>query len=102
MRLTQFFITTLSRPFPSVLRPSFRWEALIQAMVSKLTIIGDTSIRPAVVQCLAEGLGGSDREVKDMLGWIGRRSTTQALGALGADHVFQIVSGQFLDSSEAT
>lgn len=86
----------------AVLRPSFRWEALIEAMVSKLTIIGDTSIRPAVVQCLAEGLGATGREVKDMLGWIGRRTTTQALGALGPDHVLQIVSGEFFDSSEAT
>ena len=85
----------------ATLRPTFRWEALIEAMVSKLTIIGDNAIRPAVVQCLSEGVGSTGREVKDMLGWIGRRSTIQALGALGPDYVLQVVSGQFVNSSEA-
>lgn len=85
----------------AALRPAFRWEKLIEAMVSRLTIIGDDAIRPALVQCFAEGAGGTGQEVKDVLGWLGRRSTVQALGALGPDYVLQLVSGQFLDSSEA-
>ena len=85
----------------TALRPRYRWEALIEAMVSKLTIIGDSAIRPALVQCFAEGAGSTAEEVKDMLGWVGRRSTVQALGALGPDYVLQVVSGQFFDSREA-
>ena len=85
----------------AALRPTFRWEPLVEAMVSKLTVIGDRVIRPAIVQCLADGAGGTGREVADVLGWIGRRSTVQALGALGSDDVLQIVAEQFLDSSEA-
>ena len=84
----------------AALRPTFRWEPLVEAMVSKLTVIGDSAIRPAVVQCLAEGVGSTGREVADVLGWIGRRSTVQALGALGSDYVLQVVADQFLDSPE--
>ncbi|MYK32889.1 MAG: hypothetical protein F4051_14635 [Boseongicola sp. SB0670_bin_30] len=80
----------------AALRPAFRWEALVEAMVSRLTVIGDSAIRPAVVQCLADGAGGSKREVAEMLRWIGRRSTVQALGALGAEYVQEAISDQFL------
>ena len=48
----------------AALRPRYRWEALVEAMVSKLTIIGDSAIRPALVQCFAEGVGSTDREVR--------------------------------------
>ncbi len=84
----------------AALRQSYRWEALIEAMVSKLTVIGDSAIRPALVQCFAEGVGASSREVKEVLGWIGRRSTVQALGSLGPHYVFQAVSNQFFDTPE--
>ena len=83
------------------LRPTFRWEGLIRAMVSKLTVIGDSAIRPAVVQCFADGAGNTSREVADVLGWLGRRSTVQALGALGPDYVLKVLAEQFLGSPEA-
>ena len=79
----------------AALRPAFRWEALVEAMVSRLTVIGDSAIRPAVVQCLADGAGGSKREVKEMLRWIGQRSTVQVLGALGAEYVQEAIADQF-------
>lgn len=85
----------------AALRPAFRWEALVEAMVSKLTVIGDSAIRPAVVQCLADGAGGTRREVTEMLRWIGRRSTVQALGALGADYVLEAIADQFSGSRGA-
>jgi len=85
----------------AALRPAFRWEALVEAMVSRLTVIGDSAIRPAVVQCLADGAGGSRREVTEMLRWIGRRSTVQALGALGAEYVQEAIADQFSGSREA-
>lgn len=82
----------------AALRPTFRWEALVEAMVSKLTVIGDSTIRAAIVQCLADGAGGTGREVADMLVWIGRRTTVEALGALGPDYVRLLVAEQFLGS----
>ena len=85
----------------AALRPPYRWEALIQAMVSKLTIIGDSAIRPAIVQCLAEGAASTGSEIADVLGWVGRRSTVQALGALGPDYVLEVIAEQFLGVSEA-
>lgn len=85
----------------AALRPTFRWEALVEAMVSRLTVIGDSAIRPAVVQCLADGAGSTGRDVADMLRWVGRRSTVQALGALRPDQVLQVVGEQFLGSLEA-
>ena len=39
------------------LRARFRWEPLIEAMISKLTVVGDMGIRPALVQSLADGAG---------------------------------------------
>ena len=85
----------------AALRPRFRWEALVEAMVSKLTVIGDSAIRPALAQCLADGAGSTSREVADLLGWIGRRTTVQALGALGPEYVRRLIAEQFLDSQEA-
>ena len=85
----------------ATLRPTFRWEALVEAMVSRLTVIGDSAIRPAVVQCFAEGAAPTGREATDMLVWLGRRSTVQALGALGSDYVLQVVEEQFLGVSRA-
>ncbi len=84
----------------AALRPAFRWEALVEAMVSKLTVIGDSAIRPALAQCLADGAGGTSREVADLLGWIGRRTTVQALGALGPEYVRKLIAEQFLGSRE--
>lgn len=82
-------------------RPAFHWTSLVEAMVSRRTVIGDRAIRPALVQCLAEGAGRTSREMADMLGWIGRRSTVQALGALGPEYVLKVVSEQFLGAAEA-
>ena len=65
-------------------------------MVSRRTIIGDVAIRPAIVQALTQGLGKSDPEMKDMLDFIGRRSTVQALGFLGPEYVFQLIEEQFV------
>ena len=79
----------------TALRPTFRWEALVEAMVSKLTIIGDSAIRPAVVHCFAKGAGSSGPEVADMLNWVGRTSTVQALGALGPNYVSKMVAERF-------
>ena len=82
-------------------RPAFRWSLLVEAMVSKLTIVGDRAIRPALVQCLADGAGGTNREMANVLSWIGRRSTVQALGALGPQYVLRVVSEQFLGATGA-
>ena len=91
-------VEALSR---SLRRPAFHWTFLVEAMVSKRTVIGDRAIRPALVQSLADGAGGTSREMADVLSWIGRRSTVQALGALGPEYVLRIVSEQFLGASEA-
>lgn len=80
------------------LRARFRWEPLVEAMISKLTVVGDMDIRPALVQCLADGVGKTGDEVKDVLGWIGRRSTVQALGAMGPERVLDMVAEEFLGS----
>lgn len=82
-------------------RPAFRWTSLVESMVSRRTVIGDRAIRPAVVQCLAEGVARKTGEMADVLDWIGRRSTVQALGALGPEYVLEIVSEQFLGVAEA-
>lgn len=73
------------------LRLTFCWEELIQSMVSRLTIIGDSSIRPAVVRCFACKMVNSKSDVNKLFKWIGKRSTVQALGALDAQDVFKII-----------
>ena len=78
------------------LRARFRWEPLVEAMISKLTVVGDAGIRPALVQCLADGVGTTGEEVKDVLGWIGRRSTVQVLGAVGPERVLSLLAEEFL------
>lgn len=83
------------------LRARFRWDPFVEAMISKLTVVGDMSIRPALVQCLADGAGKTGDEVKDVLRWIGRTSTVLALGALGPDRVLELVTEEFLKSGNA-
>ena len=98
------FGCTTIEDLSAALRQRFRWEALVEAMVSKLTVIGDSAIRPAIVQCMADGAGSTRQEVENMLGWIGRRTTVQALGALDPNYVRKLIAEQFLDSGsqEAT
>ena len=78
------------------LRARFRWEPLVEAMISKLTVVGDAGIRPALVQSLADGVGTTGEEVRDVLGWIGRRSTVQVLGAVGPESVLNLLAEEFL------
>lgn len=78
------------------LRARFRWEPLVEAMISKLTVVGDAGIRPALVQSLADGVGTTGEEVRDVLGWIGRRSTVQVLGAVGPERVLNLLAEEFL------
>ena len=84
------------------LRARFRWEPFVEAMISKLTVVGDMGIRPALVQCLAEGAGKTGDEVKDVLGWIGRTSTVLALGALGPERVLEMIAAEFVGSRNAS
>ena len=80
------------------LHQSGRWEALVEAMISRLTVIGDSRIRPALVQCFADGDGRLPKETWNVLHWIGRRSTVQALGALEPSHIARLVANEFLES----
>ena len=84
----------------NALRARSRWEPLVEAMISKLTVVGDMGIRPALVQCLADGAGKTGDEVKDVLGWIGRTSTVLALGTLGPERVLELVAEEFLASGK--
>lgn len=82
------------------LRDRFRWDPFIEAMISKLTVVGDMSIRPALIQSFADGVGSSGEEVKDVLRWIGRTTTVLALGALGPQPVLHMVAEEFLESAD--
>ena len=82
------------------LRKPFRWERLVEDMVSRLTVIGDNAIRPALVQCLADGIADSAEEMERLTPWVGRRSTLQALGALGSQHVLDLVTQEFAPSPD--
>ena len=82
------------------LRKRFRWERLVEDMISRLTVIGDNAIRPALVQCLADGIGGTPEEMERLTPWVGRRSTLQALGALGSQHVLHLVTQEFGSSPD--
>ena len=86
----------------SVLRQPGRWDPLVEAMISRLTVIGDSSIRPALVQCFADGHGKLPKNTWDVLHWIGRRSTVQALGVLEPNHIAQLVMGEFSETRTAS
>jgi len=86
----------------AALRLVYRWSQLIEAMVSKRTIIGDLAIRPAIVQALTQGAANSDRDMKDMLDFIGRQSTVQALGFLGPEYVFKLIEEQFVQKRKSS
>ena len=77
------------------LRRSFRWSSLVEAMISRLTVIGDSAIRPAIVQGVAQGVGETPEKMGDVLRWIGCRSTLQALGSLGPEYVLQLILDEF-------
>lgn len=84
------------------LRKPFRWERLVEDMISRLTVIGDSAIRPALVQCLAEGIGNTPKEMERLTPWIGRRSTVQAFGALGPQYVLDLVTKEFASLPESS
>ena len=84
------------------LRKPFRWERLVEDMISRLTVIGDSAIRPALVQCLADGIGSTREEMERLTPWVGRRSTVQALGALGPQFVLNLVTEEFAPSPEGS
>ena len=86
----------------SALRPAFRWETLVEDMISRLTVIGDSGIRPALVQCLADGVGSTPRDMRRVRAWIGRRSTVQALGALGPEYVSRLIANEFLGAESSS
>ena len=80
------------------LRQPSRWDPLVEAMISRLTVIGDSRIRPALVQCFADAEGSFPKDTWRVLYWIGRRSTVQALGALEPKHIVKLVIDEFLES----
>ena len=82
----------------NLLRQPGRWEPLIEAMISRLTVIGDSSIRPALVQCFADADGRLPKDTWEVLHWIGRRSTVQALGALEPSHIVRLITNEFFES----
>lgn len=84
------------------LRPTFRWETLVEDMISRLTVIGDRGIRPALVQCLSDGVGSTPRDMRRVRAWIGRRCTIQALGALGPAYVMGLISNEFLEPEQTS
>ncbi len=83
----------------NALRKRTRWEPLVEAMISRLTVIGDSSIRAALVQCLADGEDRLPKDTWKILRWIGRRSTVQALGALEPHQIMQLVMDEFSEFS---
>ena len=86
----------------NALRPAYRWSTLVEAMVSRLTIMGDSAIRPALVQALAKGHVNSKHEMQDMLDFLGRRSTYQALGFVGSTFVLRLIEEHFKPSRQAS
>ena len=84
------------------LRKPFRWSKLVEAMISRLTVIGDSAIRPAIVQGIAEGMGGTTNQMEDMIGWLGRQSTVQALGSLGPDYVLELIMDEYARNRRAS
>ena len=80
-------------------RDSGIWGTLIEAMVSRLTVTGDQNIRPGVVRYLAEKRKAAKQDINILLSRIGHRSTTQALGFLEPDIVFQIISNELVSAN---
>lgn len=70
-----------------VLRNSGLWEELIQAMVSRLTVIGATAIRDASVQFIATNRVIKKEHVKRILNEVGSIAADQALPAMSASQV---------------
>jgi len=76
------------------------WETLVQAMVSRLTVIGDHNIRPALLTELAEnverGVNMKRQEIKTLLDAVGQRTAVQALGALSPKQVHGVLKEELL------
>ena len=70
------------------------WQELVEAMVSRLTIIGDQNVRPAIVRYLTEYNNTSQATVRSLLDSIGRRSTMQALGSLDPHRIFDLIQSE--------
>ena len=85
--------------YSNLLRIASVWESLIEAMVSRLTVIGDQNIRPAIVRYLIENNNVSKENVKSLLDAVGRRSTTQALGSLDPSKVFDLIQSNVAPTS---
>ena len=82
----------------AALRVSGPWEVLIQAMVSRLTVIGDQNIRPALICQLTTALDRLREKQKflSLVNAVGRRSVTQALGALPPEQVLETIKDEIM------
>ena len=87
----QIFSTFTIKQLSEALRPPGHWEGLIEAMVSRLTVIGDRNIRPALIIQLAESNKRSKAKVRALADAIGRHTAAHALGALSSPQVRTIL-----------
>ena len=87
----QIFSAFTIKQLSEVLRTSTHWEVLIEAMVSRLTVIGDRNIRPALIIQLAESNERSRARVRALADAIGRHTAAHALGALSSPQVRTIL-----------
>ncbi len=92
----RIFSIFTTQELSEVLRISARWEVLIESMVSRLTVIGDQNIRPALIIQLAESNERSKEKVRTLADVIGRHTATQALGALSPPQVKEIIKSEIV------
>ena len=97
----QFFVQDEVEAISSSLRDSNIWEELIQAMVSRLTVIGAISIRAALIHLLStrEQL---KHQVREIFNAVGRRCAVQAMPVLSAPLVLQIIETEILATLESS
>ena len=79
-----------ARNLSDALRTTSAWSILIEAMVTRLTVVGAISIRSTLVHLL-RNTEKSEIRIKEIVEAVGRRCVVQALPALTTSQVLEIV-----------
>ena len=72
------------------LQNSGMWNQLVEAMVSRMTVVGDRHVRPALIAYLMQKNCTKVDETKEIINEIGRRSVVQKFGILSPPEILSI------------
>lgn len=86
----QWFDKAKAEDIYKFLQKNGMWEQLVEAMVSRMTVVGDRHVRPALITYLMQKNCTKYDETKEIINEIGRRSVARKFGILPPPEILSI------------